>query len=176
MMQDSLFLYQWLKNKTGNNSLYIWGHSLGSGAATNLARRLCENGTPPDAVILESPFTNIREEINRYTGVPNCLIRIITPNDFQFPSDENIKHISCPVLILHAEDDDLVPFEFGKKLYDIAAASTSRKGHKVCFHPFPSNEGYGHRFIYRSPQLHQIVSDFFNMTLTQCACKTPTAQ
>ncbi|KAF5895338.1 monoacylglycerol lipase ABHD12-like, partial [Clarias magur] len=168
MTQDSLFLYQWLKNKTGNNLLYIWGHSLGSGVATNLARRLCENRTPPDAVILEAPFTNISEAITSYTVIPKWFIRAITLNDFQFPSAENIKHISCPVLILHAEDDPVIPFELGKKLYDIAAQSKSRNRHKVCFCPFPSNEGYGHMFIYRSPQLPQIVSDFLSTTLTQC--------
>lgn len=31
MTQDALFLYQWLKQRIGNKSLYIWGHSLGTG-------------------------------------------------------------------------------------------------------------------------------------------------
>lgn len=28
----------------------------------------------------------------------------------------SMNHISCPVLILHAEDDSVVPFHLGKKV------------------------------------------------------------
>ncbi|KAF7704749.1 lysophosphatidylserine lipase ABHD12 isoform X2 [Silurus meridionalis] len=173
MTQDALFLYQWLKQRIGNKPLYIWGHSLGTGVATNLARRLCDRGTPPDAVILESPFTNIREEakshpfsmVYRYLpGFDWFFLDSITANDIRFPSDENVNHISCPVLILHAEDDPVVPFHLGKKLYNIAAQSKSLNGHKVQFIPFPSTQGYRHKFIYRSPQLPHILSDFLSMT------------
>uniref|UniRef100_A0A669E0V1 Abhydrolase domain containing 12, lysophospholipase n=1 Tax=Oreochromis niloticus TaxID=8128 RepID=A0A669E0V1_ORENI len=63
MTSDALFIYDWLKRRTDKTlPLYIWGHSLGTGVATNVVRRLCDRGSPPDALILESPFTNIREE------------------------------------------------------------------------------------------------------------------
>ncbi|KAF4084379.1 hypothetical protein AMELA_G00127860 [Ameiurus melas] len=173
MTQDALFLYQWLKQRIGSNPLYIWGHSLGTGVATNLARRLCDRGTPPDAVILESPFTNIREEakshpfsmVYRYLpGFDWFFLDTITANDIRFASDENVNHMSCPVLILHAEDDPVVPFHLGKKLYNIAAQSKSLNGHKVQFIPFPSTQGYRHKFIYRSSQLPHILSDFLSTT------------
>ncbi|KAB5562014.1 hypothetical protein PHYPO_G00013100 [Pangasianodon hypophthalmus] len=175
MTQDALFLYQWLKQRIGNKPLYIWGHSLGTGVATNLAPGVCvtEVRTPPDAVILESPFTNIREEakshpfsmVYRYLpGFDWFFLDSITANDIQFPSDENVNHMSCPVLILHAEDDPVVPFHLGKQLYNIAAQSKSLNGHKVQFIPFPSTQGYRHKFIYRSPQLPHILSDFLSTT------------
>ncbi|KAM9466374.1 lysophosphatidylserine lipase ABHD12-like [Clarias gariepinus] len=124
LTQDALYLYEWLKKRMDNNSLYIWGHSLGTGVATNLAKYLCDRGTPPGAVILEAPFTNIREQAKSYTFSTNVsdllvfdwFIRAITPNDLRFPSDENLNHISCPVLILHAEDDTVIPFKFGEKV------------------------------------------------------------
>ncbi|KAA0711054.1 Monoacylglycerol lipase ABHD12 [Triplophysa tibetana] len=171
MMSDSLFLYQWIKQRIGQKQLYIWGHSLGTGVATNLVRRLCDRGTPPDALILESPFTNIREEakshpfsmIYRYLpGFDWFFLDAISANDIRFASDENVNHISCPVLILHAEDDTVVPFHLGKKLYDLAAQSKSLNGHKVQFIPFPSSLGYRHKFIYKSPQLPNILSDFLS--------------
>ncbi|XP_060548544.1 lysophosphatidylserine lipase ABHD12 isoform X2 [Pantherophis guttatus] len=62
MTYDALHVFDWIKARSGDNPVYIWGHSLGTGVATNLVRRLCERETPPDALILESPFTNIREE------------------------------------------------------------------------------------------------------------------
>ncbi|RXN29853.1 monoacylglycerol lipase ABHD12-like protein [Labeo rohita] len=171
MTSDALFLYQWIKQRIGQKPLYIWGHSLGTGVATNLVRRLCDRGTPPDALILESPFTNIREEakshpfsmVYRYLpGFDWFFLDSITANDIRFASDENVNHISCPVLILHAEDDTVVPFQLGKKLYDLAAQSKSLNGHKVQFIPFPSSLGYRHKFIYKSPQLPNILSDFLS--------------
>ncbi|KAM3606878.1 uncharacterized protein V6R79_025048 [Siganus canaliculatus] len=173
MTSDALFLYDWLKQRLDQGTpLYIWGHSLGTGVATNLVRRLCERGSPPDALILESPFTNIREEarshpfsmVYRYLpGFDWFFLDSITANDIRFASDENVQHISCSVLILHAEDDAVVPFHLGHKLYTIASQSRSLVGHKLRFVPFSSALSYKHKFIYRSPELPSILSDFLGL-------------
>ncbi|TRY60492.1 hypothetical protein DNTS_028918 [Danionella cerebrum] len=164
MTSDALFIYQWIKKRIGQKHLVIWGHSLGTGGY--------KPRTPPDALILESPFTNIREEakshpfsmVYRYLpGFDWFFLDSITANDISFASDENVNHISCPVLILHAEDDTVVPFHLGKKLYDLAAQSKSLNGQKVQFIPFSSSLGYRHKFIYKSPQLPHILSDFLSV-------------
>ncbi|KAG7456414.1 hypothetical protein JOB18_019018 [Solea senegalensis] len=169
MTSDALFMYDRLKLRLKKTPLYVWGHSLGTGVATNLVRRLCDRGNPPDALILESPFTNIREEakshpfsmVYRYLpGFDWFFLDAITANNIRFSSDENMSHISCPLLILHAEDDSVVPFHLGKKLYDMAVRSQSLSGHKVHFVPFHSSLGYRHKLIYRSPELPKILSDF----------------
>nr|XP_030860913.2 lysophosphatidylserine lipase ABHD12 isoform X3 [Gorilla gorilla gorilla] len=125
MTYDALHVFDWIKARSGDNPVYIWGHSLGTGVATNLVRRLCERETPPDALILESPFTNIREEakshpfsvIYRYfPGFDWFFLDPITSSGIKFANDENVKHISCPLLILHAEDDPVVPFQLGRKV------------------------------------------------------------
>ncbi|XP_015218262.2 lysophosphatidylserine lipase ABHD12 isoform X1 [Lepisosteus oculatus] len=176
MTADAIFLYNWVKQRIGNNPLYIWGHSLGTGVATNLVRYLCDTGSPPDALILESPFTNIREEAKShpfsmiYRNLPGFdwfFLDAITANDIRFASDENMNHISCPLLILHAEDDTVVPFHLGKKLYNIATQSKGLSGHKVQFIPFPKALGYKHKFIYRSPELPHILSDFLGTSHSQ---------
>ncbi|KAL6102292.1 abhd12 [Pungitius sinensis] len=171
MTADALFVYDWLKRRLDvKTPVYIWGHSLGTGVATNLVRRLSDRGSPPHAVILESPFTNIREEakshpfskVYRYLpGFDWFFLDAITANDIRFASDENVMHISCPVLILHAEDDPVVPFHLGTKLYEAASQSQKLRGHKVQMVPFPSALGYKHKFIYRSPELPNILRDFF---------------
>ncbi|XP_043992989.1 lysophosphatidylserine lipase ABHD12 isoform X3 [Gambusia affinis] len=125
MTSDALFVYDWLRQRMEKTlPLYIWGHSLGTGVATNLVRRLSERGSPPDALILESPFTNIREEAKSHPfsmvyrflpGFDWFFLDSITANNIRFANDENVDHISCPVLILHAEDDGVVPFHLGKK-------------------------------------------------------------
>ncbi|XP_061546952.1 lysophosphatidylserine lipase ABHD12-like isoform X2 [Phycodurus eques] len=195
MTSDALFVYEWLKKRRGGGRVYIWGHSLGTGVATNLVRQLCDGGSPPDALILESPFTNIREEARShpfaavYRHLPGFdwfFLDAIAANDIRFANDDNVNHISCPVLILHAEDDHVVPFHLGKEvgvadspseesgvaspesrrlsrvpqLYEVAARSESLGGHKVEFVAFPSSLAYRHKFIYRSPRLPAILSDF----------------
>ncbi|XP_062427350.1 lysophosphatidylserine lipase ABHD12 isoform X3 [Rhea pennata] len=44
MTYDALHVFDWIKARSGDNPVYIWGHSLGTGVATNLVRRLCERG------------------------------------------------------------------------------------------------------------------------------------
>uniref|UniRef100_A0A8C0JK85 Monoacylglycerol lipase ABHD12 n=1 Tax=Canis lupus dingo TaxID=286419 RepID=A0A8C0JK85_CANLU len=82
----------------GDNPVYIWGHSLGTGRET-----------PPDALILESPFTDIREEAKshpfsvRYRYFPGFdwfFLDPVTSSGIKFANDENVKHISCSLLIL----------------------------------------------------------------------------
>ncbi|XP_063774187.1 lysophosphatidylserine lipase ABHD12 isoform X1 [Pseudophryne corroboree] len=176
MTYDALHVFDWIKARSGDNPVYIWGHSLGTGVATNLVRRLCERETPPDSLILESPFTNIREEakshpfsvIYRYfPGFDWFFLDPITASGIKFANDENVKYISCPLLILHAEDDPVIPFHLGRKLYNIAAPARSFRDFKVQFVPFHKDLGYRHKYIYRSPELRQILRDFFGSTEQQ---------
>uniref|UniRef100_A0A3P9PCD6 Abhydrolase domain containing 12, lysophospholipase n=1 Tax=Poecilia reticulata TaxID=8081 RepID=A0A3P9PCD6_POERE len=143
-----------------------------------LTDRFCQehiNVTPPDALILESPFTNIREEARSHPfsmvyrflpGFDWFFLDSITANNIRFATAapdggrRNVDHISCPVLILHAEDDGVVPFHLGKKLYSLASRSSSLGGRKVQFVAFPAALAFRHKFIYRSPELPNILSDF----------------
>uniref|UniRef100_A0A669DNH5 Abhydrolase domain containing 12, lysophospholipase n=1 Tax=Oreochromis niloticus TaxID=8128 RepID=A0A669DNH5_ORENI len=144
MTSDALFIYDWLKRRTDKTlPLYIWGHSLGTGVATNVVRRLCDRGSPPDALILESPFTNIREEakshpfsmVYRYLpGFDWFFLDAITANNIRFTTDA-ARHFSC-------------------------SRRRNLSGHKVQFVPFPAALAYKHKFIYRSPELPNILSDF----------------
>lgn len=43
------------------------------------------------------------------------------------------------------------------QLYNMAAQSKSLSGHKVQFVPFPSSLAFRHKFIYRSPELPNIL-------------------
>ncbi|PWA25531.1 hypothetical protein CCH79_00020598 [Gambusia affinis] len=120
----------------------------------------------------QSPFTNIREEAKSHPfsmvyrflpGFDWFFLDSITANNIRFANDENVDHISCPVLILHAEDDGVVPFHLGKKLYSLASRSSSLSGHKVQFVAFPAALAFRHKYIYRSPELPNILSDFLGV-------------
>ena len=41
----------------------------------------------------------------------------------EFTSDTYLPKILCPVMMLHAEDDDKIPIELAKRLYESAHAN-----------------------------------------------------
>lgn len=56
------------------------------------------------------------------------------------------------------------------QLYDLAAQSKSLNGHKVQFIPFSSSLGYRHKFIYKSPQLPNILRYVLYTLQTAAIC------
>lgn len=76
----------------------------------------------PKALVLESPFNNIRDEIREhpfaklFKNLPWFDFTIAQPmysNCLRFESDQHISEFRQPVLMLHAEDDLVVPFRLG---------------------------------------------------------------
>eukprot|EP00079_Xenopus_tropicalis_P017351 XP_004917223.1 PREDICTED: protein ABHD12B isoform X1 [Xenopus tropicalis] len=166
---DSVYLYEWVKARSRGTPVCIWGHSLGSGVATNAARKLQEMGSAADVVILESPYTNIREAgayhpfgsiYHNFPGFEYFFLDTFTLNNIVFPSDENVKLLTTPILILHAEDDTVVPSFMAKKLHDIALKSQNSKDVKLVL--FRADLGYQHENIYKDPKLSEIIWDFLN--------------
>ncbi|KAM8920999.1 lysophosphatidylserine lipase ABHD12-like [Pelodytes ibericus] len=167
--EDSVYLYEWVKARSRGTPVCLWGHSLGTGIATNAARKLQEKGNAPDAVILEAPYTNIREAgkhhpfgkiYHIFPGFDYFFLDSFALSNNIFPNDENVKILSNPLLILHAEDDHTVPSSMGKKLHDIALMSPHSRAVKLVI--FPAALGYKHKYIYKDPKLPEIIWDFLN--------------
>jgi len=51
----------------------------------------------------------------RYPFVP---IRLLLKD--QFRSDLRIGQVTAPVLVLHGELDDIIPIQYGRRLYELA--------------------------------------------------------
>ena len=93
------------------NNIIIYGESLGTGIATEVAQ-----GNNFAGVILESPFTSmIAAAKSKYPIFP---IKLLLKDKYE--SDKKIKNIKSPILIMHGEVDKIVPFWMGKKLYELA--------------------------------------------------------
>ncbi|NXO04004.1 ABD12 lipase, partial [Rhinopomastus cyanomelas] len=169
---DVLALYDWAKARSGNSSIILWGHSLGSGIATNVARKLQEErGVQVDAVVLESPYTNIRDAAAHipitliyrpFPGFGYFILDSLALGDMFFRSDENVKVLACPLLILHAEDDEVLPSFLGRKLFEMAWSAYQDKS-KVKIITFPKKLGLGHDYISFNPELPTLVKDFLRM-------------
>ena len=86
--------------------IIAYGRSLGAGAAVDLAAR-----RPVGGLILESPFLSAFRVMTR---VP------LFPFD-RFRNADKIGRVRCPLLVMHGEEDEIVPFWHGRQLFDKAA-------------------------------------------------------
>lgn len=88
----------------------IYGQSLGSGVASGLAAH-----RSPAALILETPFTSLCKtiEVTLYV-VPACLLMW----DERYETIERIAAINAPLLVLHGDQDGVVPLWMGQAVYD----------------------------------------------------------
>ncbi|PRH85531.1 alpha/beta hydrolase [Labrys okinawensis] len=91
--------------------IVVVGQSLGSGVAVALAAR-----HKVGAVVLDSPFTSALAVASRLYGLFPVRWVMLDP----FPSDERIAAVKAPLLVVHGTADGVIPFEFGKALFEQA--------------------------------------------------------
>lgn len=101
----------------------LFGESLGTAVATRLAVELAHAGTPARALVLEAPPSSIVEAAaHHYPYVPvHWLMKD------RFETIDLIAHIKAPLLIVHGEEDIVVPIAHGHALF--AAAAEPKRAH-----------------------------------------------
>jgi pimeloyl-ACP methyl ester carboxylesterase len=99
----------------------IYGHSMGSGAAVNLASGL---NSPGDygGLVLESAFTSF-DDVARESGGLARVLSWFTRE--RFDSAAKIGRVQAPLLMLHGKRDDTIPIRLGARLY--AAANSPKR-------------------------------------------------
>jgi fermentation-respiration switch protein FrsA (DUF1100 family) len=130
LIADANAAYDWLVSRgVEPGRIALLGESLGSGVAVQLAAKR-EVG----ALALEAPYTSTVEVAAKiYWWLPvHALMKD------QFKSIDFIAAVVAPLLIIHGEDDGLIPVEFGRRLF--AAANQPKEldvvpgfGHDVLF-------------------------------------------
>ena len=94
----------------------IYGHSMGSGVAVDLASRL-DGRVDYGGLILESAFTSFTAVASETSFLARVLVSL---NDERFSSIDKIGRVNAPLLMLHGELDDTIPKVLGKRLFDKA--------------------------------------------------------
>lgn len=97
------------------SKLFVMGRSMGSAAAIEIAFR------DPDAIdglILESGFAFTIPLLERLSGMPLSGI----DESHGFGNDEKISKVSTPTLIIHGEEDDIIPVTDGRALFEQSGA------------------------------------------------------
>ncbi|PXF59415.1 MAG: alpha/beta hydrolase [Deltaproteobacteria bacterium] len=93
------------------SDIILFGRSLGGAVAAWLAGQHL-----PKALIMESSFTSAPDlagELYFYLPV-KLLCR------YKYNALAAIREVQCPVLIVHSQEDEIVPFRHGRKLFDAA--------------------------------------------------------
>lgn len=168
---DTLYLYNWVKKQSKGSLVCVWGHSLGTGVATNTAVKIEEEGSAVDALILEAPYTNIAEAIPEHPrlqlymflpGFKNLLWNTLENINIEFANDKNLQTLTSPLLIFHAEDDKIVPFRMGQQLYKISLQAQKKFNTdvEVKMISYKADLGYAHSSIYLDPNLSDEVGKF----------------
>jgi len=96
---------------TPAHRVILVGRSLGSGPAVDLAMSVSAGG-----LVLETPFTSIPDLARVvYPYLPaSFLVRT------RFDNVSKIARIRVPLMVIHGEDDDIIPMAMGRRLYDTA--------------------------------------------------------
>lgn len=112
LIADGHAAYDFLmKREVPQGRIVLLGESLGSGVAVAVAA-IREVG----AVILEAPFTSAAAVGQR--AYPIFPVRWLIRD--RFDSLSLIRRIGAPLLIVHGEDDRVVPAELGRELFEAA--------------------------------------------------------
>lgn len=116
IMKDSILAYDYLRTRCQPENIILWGESLGGAAAVHVAsKRRCR------CLVLISTFSS----------VDDVIFDSDTPGWFRYPlgslvkmttepisSKTKISHVSCPVIVIHSEEDGYIGFNSAKRLYD----------------------------------------------------------
>jgi hypothetical protein len=119
ILQDANIAWQELtKHQPDPARRVIYGHSMGSGVAVDLASRL---NSPGDygGLVLESAFTSF-DEVARAAGWLARVLAWFTQE--RFDSAKKIGRIQAPLLMLHGKLDGTIPMVLGERLYAAANA------------------------------------------------------
>lgn len=102
---EAVFQYLLRTEKIPPSRMIAHGRSVGSGPSVWLAVR-----HPIGGLILESPFVSIFRVVTRWP---------IIPFD-KFNNLSRMRHVTCPVLVIHGQADTMIPLWHGQTLYEAA--------------------------------------------------------
>ena len=124
MMKDSHVILDWtqdwLRKEGYNGPLILMGRSLGSSSVLELAANYEDK---VDGLIIESGFSRI-EPLLRLLGVSMKTLGIKEEDSRQ--NIHKIKGFNKPTLIIHAENDHVIPFAEGQELFENSPAGYKR--------------------------------------------------
>ncbi|TAL66103.1 MAG: alpha/beta hydrolase, partial [Bacteroidetes bacterium] len=116
LYKDAMATYNYLTitRHIPPDRIIIYGHSLGTGVAIDLATRV-----PAAGLVVEAGYQSIPEAAHQmYPFLPVRLLRLLVRN--KFLSIDKINRISIPKLFIHSSEDKIFAISEGRTLYEKA--------------------------------------------------------
>jgi uncharacterized protein len=113
LYQDAVGAYDYLTRTRmiRPERIVIFGRSLGATVAAEVASQ-----RPAAGLILESPFPSIEAVAKfHYGGLP---VHWLLGAEFRLI--DRLPHLSLPKLIIHGDQDDIIPLELGQQVFEAA--------------------------------------------------------
>ena len=145
--RDALAAFDYLSKRSdiGAKKIVLFGRSLGAAVAINLATQRQALG-----IILEAPFASIKAMARAvFPWLP--IGRFLST---KYDSISKIRQIQTPLLIMHGDQDEVVPFQQGKRLFD--AANNPKQFYTI------SGAGHNNSYIVGGEAYFKIMSQFLD--------------
>lgn len=97
----------------------LYGESIGAAVAIQLNAAIVTTSNAPRAIILEAPFTSLRDVAHAIQPELVLATGFMTSH---WRSLEAAPKITAPLLILHGENDPLIPLDQGRAILNAAAS------------------------------------------------------
>ena len=111
LLSDAAVTYDFAAAIYDPARIVLWGFSLGSGVAVAVAAE-----HPVGGLILEAPYNSIPDIAA--AAFPYLPARRLVKDTFR--SDERIKRVTAPLLVMHGVQDATIPIAFGERLFALA--------------------------------------------------------
>ena len=96
--------------------IVFYGFSLGTGIAVELALH-----EPNAGLVLRAPYTSVRDMIlERAPRLRTPLALAPWLPRTRYDSAAKIPHLPVPLLVMHGDEDETVPYRMGQRLYELA--------------------------------------------------------
>ena len=104
---DAMRLYEMANSRFDPTQIILYGRSLGSGVAAQLAS--LRNAR---LLILETPYYSMRKLVTRYGAIfPGVFFK-----KYEFPTFRFLENVKGPITIFHGTDDWVVPYQHARML------------------------------------------------------------
>jgi fermentation-respiration switch protein FrsA (DUF1100 family) len=124
--------------------IIIFGRSLGGAVATQLATEV-----EPAGLMVESVFSSARSMADEIFPLVSRIVFL----RFHFNTQARIKKVNSPLLVLHSPHDEIIPFEQGKMVFEVANEPKT-------FVEMTGDHNYG--FIRSQPAYEQALGKFID--------------
>ena len=111
LYSDAQLCYNYLKNSYSEDEITVYGRSLGTGIAANIASK-----NKPKQLILETPYYSIVDVAKRRFP----LFAVEKLMHYRLPTNKFLQDVTCKISMIHGTDDYVISIESAKKLFNEA--------------------------------------------------------